>query len=234
MARTHKEIDRALRALRNPAKARVLQWFFKTGPGEYGEGDRFLGVVVPQLRRLVPVFQDAGLATIEKLLRDPFHEKRLLALLLLVRQYERGDGARRAAIERFYLAHTDRINNWDLVDLSAPNIVGAHRLARNRAIFRRLARSRSLWERRIAVVATHALIRAGEFGDTLAVVDILMGNSEDLIHKACGWMLREVGKRDRRALERYLEPRCRRMPRTMLRYAIERFPERMRRRYMDR
>jgi 3-methyladenine DNA glycosylase AlkD len=232
MPTSFRKIDKALVAIRNPAKARVLQWFFKTGPGEYGEGDRFLGVVVPQLRRLVPIFQDADSEAIEGLLRDPFHEKRMLALLLLVRQYERGDEAKRAAIERYYLSHTDRINNWDLVDLSAPNIVGAHRLTRTRGVLRRLARSRSMWERRIAIVATHAFIRAGEFGDTLAIADVLMDDREDLIHKACGWMLREVGKRDRRILEQYLEPRCRRMPRTMLRYAIERFPERLRKRYM--
>jgi 3-methyladenine DNA glycosylase AlkD len=234
MAATYAAIDRALRARRNPAKARVLQWFFKTGPGEYGEGDRFFGIVVPELRRLVPLFQDAPPATLERLLRDPVHEKRLLALLVLVRQFERGDEAARAAIADFYLSHTACINNWDLVDLSAPNIVGAHFMARNRAALRRLARSRSLWERRISVVATHAFIRAGEFRDTFAVADILMRDREDLIHKACGWMLREVGKRDRRALERYLRPRLADMPRTMLRYAIERFPERLRRQLMRR
>jgi 3-methyladenine DNA glycosylase AlkD len=156
----------------------------------------------------------------------------LLALLILVRQYEGGDARKRVAIERFYLSLTARINNWDLVDLSAPNIVGEHLHTRSRGVLRRLARSRSLWERRIAIVATHAFIRAREFGDTLAVADILMEDREDLIHKACGWMLREVGKRDRGVLEEYLKPRCRGMPRTMLRYAVERFPDALRKRYM--
>jgi 3-methyladenine DNA glycosylase AlkD len=234
MSATYAAIDRALRARRNTAKARVLRWFFKTGPGEYGEGDRFLGIVVPELRRLVPVFQDASQATLAKLLRDPVHEKRLLALLVLVHQFERGGETERRAIAGFYLSHTAGINNWDLVDLSAPNIVGAHLMARNRSMLRRLARSKSLWERRISIVATHAFIRAGEFDDTFTVADILMRDREDLIHKACGWMLREVGKRDQRALELYLRPRIGGMPRTMLRYAIERFPERLRRQLMRR
>lgn len=219
-------------ALASPRKAGVLLRFFKTGPGEYGEGDRFAGVMVPALRRLAREFMDADRATIERLLLDPIHEKRLVALLILVGQFERGSEADRSAIEKFYLAHTDRINNWDLVDLSAPNIVGAHRLTHDRAVLRRLARSPLLWERRIAIVATHALIRAGQFDDTFALADVLMKDREDLIHKACGWMLREVGKRDRVALEAYLQPRCRSMPRTMLRYAIERLPGSLRQRYM--
>lgn len=232
MASSHAAIDRALKAVRSPDKARILQGFFKTGPGEYGEGDRFLGVVVPELRRLVPGFQDASRETVSRLLADPVHEKRLLGLLILVRQFERGDEAERSAIAGFYLSHTAGINNWDLVDLSAPNIVGAHLMTRNRRALRRLARSKSLWERRISIVATHAFIRAGDFGDTFKIADMLMRDREDLIHKACGWMLREVGKRDRRALELYLGPRIAGMPRTMLRYAIERFPEPLRRQYM--
>lgn len=232
MASSYSAIDRALKAVANPDKARILQKFFKTGPGEYGEGDRFLGVVVPELRRLVPKFQDAPRETVSRLLADPVHEKRLLGLLILVRQHERGDEAGRAEIAEYYLSNAAGVNNWDLVDLSAPNILGAHLLARPRGVLRRLARSRSIWERRIAVVATHAFIRAGQFDDTLAIADILMCDREDLIHKACGWMLREVGKRDRRMLENYLLPRAAGMPRTMLRYAIERFPEPLRRQYM--
>lgn len=155
-----------------------------------------------------------------------------IALLILCRAYERGGEAARRTIYRLYLDHTDRINSWDLVDCSAPSIVGRHLETRSRAVLRRLARSASLWERRIAMVATHRLIRNGEFDDALAVADLLLADEHDLIHKAVGWMLREVGKRDRAVEEAFLGPRYARMPRTMLRYAIERFPEPLRRRYL--
>lgn len=225
-------VKRRLAGLANPEKAAVLQRFFKTGPGEYGEGDRFLGITVPQQRKVAHDFAGLPLTKVQGLLDSPVHEVRLTALLIWIRQFERGDEALRRAIYEAYLASTSRINNWDLVDLSAPNIVGAWLTHRSRAVLRRLARSRSLWERRIAVVATHAFIRRGEFEDTLALADQLLNDREDLLHKATGWMLREVGKRDHAALENFLRPRCRRMPRTMLRYAIERFPEGLRRQYL--
>ena len=229
---TARDIRRALRRLANPRDAKVLRWFFKTGPGEYGEGDRFLGVRVPALRALAREFPAAGADAAGELLASPFHEERLLGLLLLVRCFERGTPAERLAIFRLYLKNTASINNWDLVDLSAPNIVGAHLAERDRSLLDRLARSPSLWERRIAIVATHAFIRRGQFEDIFRIADRLLGDREDLIHKAIGWMLREAGKRDAAALESWLRPRCRRLPRTMLRYAIERFPPAKRQAYL--
>lgn len=228
-----RDLRRQLHAFARPAKAEILRGFFKTGQGEYGEGDRFLGIQVPVLRSLARVGRGATLAQIRALLASPWHEERLLGLLMLVETYRTGDESTRQRVYDLYLASTDRVNNWDLVDLSAPNIVGTHLLDRSRAPLLRLARSRSLWERRIAIVATHAFIRRGEFDDTLRIADRLLADRHDLIHKAVGWMLREVGKRDRAALESFLTPRCRVMPRTMLRYAIERFPPAVRRRYLQ-
>lgn len=229
---TAKAIQAALRAAANPQYARNLQWFFKTGPGEYGAGDVFIGIRVPDLRRLARGFQAAGERAVAALLASSVHEDRLLALMILTDQFERGSPAERERIFRFYGAHTDRINNWDLVDLSAPTIVGQWLATRSRASLDRWARSPSLWERRIAIVATYAFIRAGDFGDTLRIADRLLNDPHDLIHKATGWMLREVGKRDPATLEAYLAPRYRTMPRTMLRYAIERFPEPRRKAYL--
>lgn len=230
---TARILQRHLRALSDPEKARVLRRFFKTRPGEYGEGDRFLGVMVPDIRKTVREFQDTPLAEVRNLLRSPFHEERLLALLILVRQYERADERRRGAIYSLYLRSARFVNNWDLVDLTAPNIVGVHLRNRSRRPLYALARSRDLWKRRIAVLATFTFLRDGQYGDTLAIARSLLRDEEDLIHKAAGWMLREVGKRDQRALETFLRSHCRSMPRTMLRYAIERFPEAKRRRYLN-
>ncbi len=229
---TVRAIHAAVRATGNPRYAKNLQWFFKTGPGEYGAGDVFVGIPVPALRRLARDFQAADERVILALLASRIHEERLLALMILVRQFEKGSEVERRRIYRLYGANTARINNWDLVDLSAPNIVGAWLAGRSRAPLDRWARSHSLWERRIAIVATHTFIRAGDFGDTLRIADRLLGDPHDLIHKATGWMLREVGKRDVAGLETFLAPRYRSMPRTMLRYAIERFPEARRKAYL--
>ncbi len=229
---TASAIRAALRSRASARDAGVLQRFFKTGPGEYGEGDIFIGVRLPALRAVVREFGAADERVVGSLLASPIHEERMLALLILVRQFEKGAEKDRDSIYRFYLGHTARINNWDLVDCSAPNIVGARLLDRPRRVLDRLARSRSLWERRIAIVATFAFIRQGQFEDTLRIADRLLGDPHDLIHKAAGWMLREVGKRDTAALERFLAPRQRTMPRTMLRYAIERFPETRRQAYL--
>jgi 3-methyladenine DNA glycosylase AlkD len=229
---TARSIRAAVRAAGDPRKAAILQGFFKTGPGEYGAGDVFVGIPVPVLRRLARDFQATDERTVTALLASRIHEERLLALMILVRQFEKGTEAERRRIYRLYTARTDRINNWDLVDLSAPNIVGAWLAGRSRAPLDRWARSRSLWERRIAIVATHTFIRAGDFGDTLRIADRLLNDPHDLIHKATGWMLREVGKRDTAALEAFLAPRYRSLPRTMLRYAIERFPEARRQAYL--
>lgn len=215
-----------------PERGDHSQRFFKTGPGQYGEGDKFLGLTVPQMRGLVREYRDLDDASALKLLASSWHEERLIALLLLVQGYERGDEARRNRIHRAYLANTRQINNWDLVDASAGQIVGAHLDSKDVALLKRLARSKSLWERRIAIVSTFYFIRRDEFRPTLVVAGLLLGDAQDLIHKAVGWMLREVGKRDRAVLDRFLRKRYRRMPRTMLRYAIERHPERIRKQYL--
>jgi 3-methyladenine DNA glycosylase AlkD len=225
-------LRRELRALADARDAAFLQRFFKTAPGEYGAGDRFLGVRVPVLRRLAREYRDLPAAQALALLRSRWHEERLLALFLLVAQYRRGGAAERAAIARAYLAHTRWINNWDLVDASAGPILGAELYPRRVSVLERLARSKSLWERRIAIMATSYWIREREFGPTLRIARMLLDDPHDLVHKAVGWMLREVGWRDRRREEAFLRRHGRRMPRTMLRYAIERFPARQRRRYL--
>ena len=223
----------ALKARSSAKRAETSAWFFKTGPGEYGEGDRFLGVCAPDLRRLAREFEGLPLAETLKLLGSPWHEARCLALLVWVRAYAKGGASERRAIYQAYLANTDRINNWDLVDCSAEHIVGAHLEERSRSPLTKLARSRSLWERRIAIIATFRYVKRGEHGETLHIAEILIGDSEDLIHKAVGWMLREVGKRGGLAEEEaFLRKHCRTMPRTMLRYAIERFDEPLRRAFL--
>jgi len=222
-----------LRALGDPEDAKFLQRFFRTGPGEYGEGDRFLGIRVPDTRRLAGELRGMPLDQIEKLLHNPYHEARLLAVILLGDAYARGTIAEREAVFRLYLRNASRVNNWDLVDVSAPNVVGAHLATRPRARLDKLARSRNLWERRIAIVSTQHFIRNREYEDTLRISRVLLHDAHDLIHKAVGWMLREVGKRDRAPLEAFLSEHAHEMPRTMLRYAIEHFSPSERRRYMD-
>jgi 3-methyladenine DNA glycosylase AlkD len=225
-------IHRRLKGLVDPDRAAVLQRFFKTGPGEYAAGDRFLGLTVPALRRLAADYVDLPMRETTRLLESPWHEERLLALLILVRQYARGDAARRASIYRCYLRHRTRINNWDLVDASAEHIVGAHLRQADRRVLRQLAASPSVWDRRIAMLSTFHYIKAGEYDETLAIARLLLHDPHDLIHKAVGWMLREVGKRNRPLEEQFLRTYAARMPRTMLRYAIERFPKTVRRRYL--
>jgi len=222
---TARAVRKTLRSLADPAIAAHARRFFKTGKGEYGAGDRFLGIRVPVLRRIVKDCRDLALPETLPLLHSAFHEERLFALLLLVDRFRRGAAAERAAIYRLYLAHTDCVNNWDLVDASAPYIVGAYLEDRDRRILSRLAVSASLWERRIAIIATLHLIRGNRFDDTLKIAEMLLQDGHDLIHKAVGWMLREVGKRDRKTAEAFLASHYRGMPRTMLRYAIERYPQ---------
>jgi 3-methyladenine DNA glycosylase AlkD len=231
---TADEIVARLQALGDPGQARFAACYFRTGPGEYGQGDRFLGIRVPVLRRLVREYRGLPLEQTAELLRSPWHEARLLACLLLADAYARGDGAARDAIYRLYLAHTKHINSWDLVDTSAPHVVGAHLQEGDRTVLERLARSESVWERRIAVLATQHFIRRGDFGTTLRVAEMLVNDPHDLIHKAVGWMLREVGDRDRGAEEAFLLRHHRTMPRTMLRYAIEKFPPDLRQAYLRR
>lgn len=228
------EMEARLREMGGPESARVLQGYFRTGPGEYGEGDRFLGIRVPALRALVREYRGVALGEMDALLGSEWHEARLLALLMMVDAYGRGDVAAREAIYRLYLARTARINNWDLVDLSAPHVVGAHLVEGDRSVLEGLARSELLWERRIAILTTQHFIRRGDFGTTLRIAEMLVDDRHDLIHKAVGWMLREVGNRDREAEETFLRRHHATMPRTMLRYAIEKFPPDLRRRYMQR
>ena len=226
-------ITKRLRQFATTEKARVLQGFFKTGPGEYGEGDLFLGVVVPDIRRVAKEFQDTPLGEIKKILASRYHEERVLALLMLVRQYEKGDEALKKRIYGLYLRNTRYINNWDLVDLSAPNIVGTYLLDKSKKPLYAFAKSNDMWKRRIAILATFTFIRQNDFDDTLRISKILLEDEHDLLHKAVGWMLREVGKRDLRAEERFLKQHYKKIPRTMLRYAIERFPEIKRQNYLS-
>ena len=225
-------LRKELYALADPIDAKFLQGFFKTGPGQYGAGDKFLGLRVPDMRRLVREYPDLEDSQALEMLTSPWHEERLLALLFLVRSYRRGDTSVRAKLHRAYIANTRYINNWDLVDASAHYIVGQHLEARNIRLLERLARSDDIWERRIAIVSTFHFIRLGEFRPTLKIAGLLVDDSHDLIHKAVGWMLREVGKRDRRVLDAFLRKHYRTMPRTMLRYAIERHPQALRKRYL--
>ena len=228
------KIKSELASLASPEKARVLQGFFKTGKGEYGEGDVFIGVTVPQTRAVAEKYRDVSLLEVQSLLKSRVHEERLAAILILVEKYKSSDVRGRERIVEFYMRNAGGVNNWDLVDLSAPKILGEW-IAENggdSSILYTLAKSGVLWERRIAVVSTFAFIRRGIFGDTLKLSEQMMGDGHDLIHKACGWMLREVGKRDEKVLEGFLERNAARMPRTMLRYAVERLPEARRKRYM--
>lgn len=233
---TLRELRDSLRQLSDPVRAAGALRFFKTGPGEYGEGDQFLGVAVPATRSLLPQSDALREADVLSLLRSKWHEERLLALLILVRRFgkARKDEAAREHLVRLYLANTEWINNWDLVDSSAPQILGTWLLQRERerAVLRRLARSKNLWEQRISIIATQALIRDGQFDDTLRLSEHFLTHPHDLMHKACGWMLREVGDRDVAMLRHFLDRHAARMPRTMLRYSIEKFPERDRKRYL--
>ncbi|WP_415281484.1 DNA alkylation repair protein [Candidatus Nitrososphaera sp. FF02] len=222
-------LRKEMRTLADPARARVMQGFFKTGPGQYGQGDVFVGIAVPQSRTLAKKFAQLPLADVKQLLQSEVHEERLVALLILIGKY-RGDPEK---IAKFYLDNLGRVNNWDLVDVSAPGILGAHLLDRDRAMLYRLARSKVLWERRVAIISTLAFIRKGEFADTLKIAEMLLSDRHDLMHKAVGWMLREVGKRDLATEEEFLQRHCRSMPKTALRYAIERLPEQKRRAYMQ-
>ena len=233
---TANAIRAALRRCATPERAQTQAWFFKTKPGQYGHGDRFIGVVVPDIRRIVRAHRDAvTLKEIEKLVQSPIHEERLCGLLLLVEKYKTGDEKERARVYTLYRKLAKRhINNWDLVDLSSRDIVGEYvRTHENaRGTLEKLARSKNLWERRIAIVSTYAFIRAGEIGPTLMIAEILLRDTHDLIRKAVGWMLRESWKREPEKVEAFLLHFRRAMPRTTLRYAIERMPQMQRKEFM--
>jgi 3-methyladenine DNA glycosylase AlkD len=222
-----------LHRIASPADAKFLQRYFKTAPEEYGEGDQFIGIRVPVLRRLTCEFRSLPLSAAIELLQSPIHEERLLALLILTDACRRADESGRVAIYRLYLKNLSHVNNWDLVDCSAPRIVGRHLEERPRKILFRLARSKILWNRRVAVLATFHFIRQDDFGDSLRLAEFLLDDGHDLMHKAVGWMLREIGKRDLAELKQFLRKHAARMLRTMLRYAIEKMPERKRQFYLQ-
>lgn len=234
MSTTATEIQHALEAYIDPMKREFLPRFFKTGPGAYGEGDRFLGVVVPNTRLVAKQYRTASLGVVTELLQSEWHECRLCALLILIEQVKRCDEKGKKEIYDLYLSQTERVNNWDLVDLSAPAIVGSYLLDKPRDILDQLAASSLLWNQRIAVIATFALIRNNDFIDTIRLAERLLHHPHDLMHKAVGWMLREVGKRDRELLLQFLEQHCREMPRTMLRYSIEKLSPEERAYFMKR
>lgn len=225
-------VRKRLKSLANPKDAEFLQRFFRTAPGEYGAGDRFHGIRVPVTRTVAREFRELSLEDVTALLHDPFHEARLLAVIILATRYQRGTPKERDAIFDLYVKNAARVNNWDLVDSSAPEIVGGHLATRPRTLLDKLAKSTNLWERRIAIVATHRFIRNGELDDTFRIATTLLRDSHDLIHKATGWMLREAGKRDAARLEAYLDEHAHEMPRTMLRYALEKMTPQRRKHFM--
>lgn len=234
MSNDLKKLRVDLKKYQSKEKAHILARFFKTGKGEYGEGDKFIGVIVPDSRKVAKKYLNISLSHVDKLIRSKIHEERLVAVLILVAKFQKADEKEKKEICKFYLAHTKNINNWDLVDLSAPKIVGEFLLKKDRAILLKLAKSKNLWERRIAILSTFQFIYNGEYEWTFKIIKMLIGDKHDLIHKACGWMLREVGKRvSEEKLENFLKENIKNMPRTMLRYAIERLPEDKRKYYFN-
>ncbi len=226
------ELDKELKEHSNPEKAKILQKFFKTGPGEYGEGDIFLGLTSAENKEIAKKFKKLETEEIQELLNSEIHEKRVIALRILVEQYKKAKPEGKQKIFEFYLKNAKQINNWDLVDLSAPNIIGTHLLKQDRKILYQLANSENLWEKRIAIISTFTFIRNNEFQDTIKVSEVLLNDKHDLIHKAVGWMLREIGKRNEPTLTNFLNKHYKNMPRTMLRYSIEKFSEEKRQAYL--
>ena len=227
-------IEKDLQGLSNPEKARILSGFFKTGKGQYGEGDIFLGIPVPQSREIAKRYIEADFKTIQELLESKIHEHRLVALLILVEKFRKADEKSKKTIIKFYLKNTKYVNNWDLVDLSADKILGEYLFDKEKSLLYKLAKSKDLWEKRISVVSTFAFIKRNRFKETFEFTEMLLEDKHDLIHKACGWMLREIGKRNQKEAERFLQKYHKKMPRTMLRYAIERFDEKKKGFYMRR
>ncbi|MCK4745252.1 DNA alkylation repair protein [Candidatus Parcubacteria bacterium] len=226
------KLKKELKKFANPEYAKILQKFFKTGKGEYGEGDIFLGIKTPIKRKIVKDYQELSLCELQKLISDKIHDFRFSALLILIAQFKTGGEKKKKEIFKLYLKSTKYINNWDLVDISAPHIVGNFLLDKPRDVLYKLAKSKNLWERRIAIVSTFFFIRNSDFIDTLKISEILLSDDHDLIYKATGWMLREVGKKDLSAEEKFLQKHCQKMPRVALRYAIERFNKRKRKVYL--
>ena len=217
------QLQKELNTVANPEKAKILQRFFKTAPGEYGHGDIFLGIMVPIQRKIAEKYIDLILPEIQKLLNSKIHEHRFCALIILVSKYKKASDQEKKKIFCFYIKNSTKINNWDLVDVSAPKIVGDYLLNKNKAILYKFARSKNLWQKRISVLATFCFIRENKFEDSLKISEILFKDKHALIHKAVGWMLREIGKQNKRVEIKFLEEHAHKMPRVMLRYAIEKF-----------
>lgn len=227
-----KKLKKDIRKLADSKKAKIYQKFFKTGPGEYGEGDIFLGLTSSQTKEIVTKFMFLSLKDIQELLNSKIHEEKTVGFRLLVEKFEKGDEKEKKEIYDFYMKNTKKANNWDLVDVSAYKIVGAYLLNRDKSVLYKLAKSSNLWEKRISIIATFYFIKNNQFEDTLKISEILLNDTHDLIHKAVGWMLREVGKKDQEVEEKFLKKHYKIMPRTMLRYSIERFPEPLRKKYL--
>ena len=226
------QIKRDLSQLSDPNRAKKLSGFFKTGKGQYGEGDVFLGIPVPEQRKVAKKYIDLSLNDIQELLNNKIHEHRFTALVILTSKYRKAEKSGKEEIFSFYIQNTENINNWDLVDLSAPRIVGDYLVNKDRSILYKLAKSNCLWERRISILSTFIFIDNNDFEDALNISELLLHDKHDLIHKAVGWALREIGKRNQNVEERFLTKYCLHMPRTMLRYAIEKFDEKKKKFYL--
>ncbi|MCK4729785.1 MAG: DNA alkylation repair protein [Candidatus Aenigmarchaeota archaeon] len=225
-------LKQELQKLKNPEKAKVYLRFFKTGKGEYGEGDTFLGVTVPEQRKTAKKYINLSLKELQELLSSNIHEYRACSLFILIDKYRKSDKTEKKEIFNFYLKNTNNINNWDLVDISAPHIIGDYLLNKDRKILYKLAKSKNLWEKRISIISTFTFIKNNQFEDTLNISKILLNDNHDLIHKSVGWMLREIGKRDQNTEEKFLEKHHKTMPRTMLWYSIEKFDETRKKYYL--
>ena len=222
-----------MKQLSDSNRAKNLSWFFKTGKGQYGEGDIFLGIPVPEQRKVAKKYFDLSLGDVQELLKSKIHEHRFTALVILISKYRKAKESGKKEIYDLYLKNTENINNWDLVDLSAPRIVGDYLLNKERSILYKLAKSKSLWEKRISILSTFTFIDNNDFEDALNISELLLHDEHDLIHKAVGWALREVGKKEQNVEEQFLAKHYFQMPRTMLRYAIEKFDEEKRKKYLN-
>ncbi|MBR9690630.1 DNA alkylation repair protein [Candidatus Woesearchaeota archaeon] len=227
------KVQEELQKQSSKEKAQILQRFFKTGKGQYGEGDIFIGVTVPEQRKTAKKYVNISFDEIQKLLDSKIHEHRLTGLLILTYKYEKANDKQKKEIYDFYMKNTKAINNWNLVDVTTPKIVGAYLFDKKRDVLYKLVKSKNLWERRISILATHYFIRNNQFEDTIKLSELLLKDTHDLIRKAVGWMLREVGKRDKKTLTKFLDKHSKQMPRTMLRYSIERFEDKERKKYME-
>lgn len=227
------ELRTKIKILSNPEISKTMRWFFKTGKGDYGEGDVFAGLNVPTQRKLAREFKDLSIVDLKILLNSKLHEERLISLFILVNNYEKAEEKEKEKIYSFYLKNRKGVNNWDLVDLSAPKIIGKHLLNKDKSLLFKFAVSKNLWERRMAILSTYEFIRNDDFNTTLKIAGLLLQDEHDLIHKAVGWMLREIGKRNLQTEEKFLKAYYKKMPRAMLRYAIEKFPESKRKKYLQ-